>query len=91
MDRGGGGGRGPARFPIRVWNNFATIDSIPRTTNAVEGYHNSLHSLFLSQHPTMWKLLDGFKKDMANHRKTLVDSKQPQAKGTVRPIQYETC
>ena len=48
---------------------------MPRTTNAVEGYHNGLNTLFLSQHPTVWKLLDGLGKDISLHLKTLADAR----------------
>ena len=74
--RGEGRGRAPARFPINIWNHFEDPgNDVPRTTNAVEGYHNGLNSLFLSQHPTMWKLLDGLRKDISLHLKTLADAR----------------
>ena len=52
-DRGNGRGRGPARYPPQVWNHFQDpANNVPRTTNAVEGYHNGLNSLSFpaSQH-----------------------------------------
>ena len=74
-DRGHGRERGPARYPPPVWNHFsAPRNNIPRTTNAVEGFHNGLNSLFLSQHPSIWKLMDGLKKDISLHLKTLADN-----------------
>ena len=74
-DRGQGRERGPPRYPPSVWNHFsAPRNNIPRTTNAVEGYHNGLNSLFLSQHPSVWKLMDGLNKDISLHLKTLADN-----------------
>ena len=74
-DRGQGRGRGPARYPPQIWNHFEDpADNVPRTTNAVEGYHNGLNSLFLSQHPSMWKLLEGLNKDMALQKKVYADN-----------------
>lgn len=73
-DRGQNRGRVEARYPPQIWNHFsAPRNNVPRTTNAVEGYHNGLNSLFLSQHPSMWKLMDGLRKDMAIHLKTMAD------------------
>ena len=74
-DRGNGRGRGPARYPPQVWNHFQDpANNVPRTTNAVEGYHNGLNSLFLSQHPSMWKLLDGLIKDISLQHKVYADN-----------------
>ena len=74
-DRGHGRGRGPSRYPPQVWNHFEDpANNVPRTTNAVEGYHNGLNSLFLSQHPSMWKLLDGLTKDIALQLKVHADN-----------------
>ena len=74
-DRGHGRGRGPARYLPQMWNHFEDpANNVPRTTNAVEGYHNGLNSLFLSQHPSMWKLLDGLIKDIALQQKVNADN-----------------
>ncbi|KAK9512669.1 hypothetical protein O3M35_001043 [Rhynocoris fuscipes] len=64
-----------AVFPIRIWNHFeAAAAGLPRTTNCCEGYHNSLRALFHCSHPGVWDLLEGLKKDMAIHSKTLADA-----------------
>ena len=71
-----GRGRAPPKYSIALWNHFSDPENnIPRTTNAVEGYHNGLNSLFLAKHPTVWKLLDGLKLDAALHLKTLADAR----------------
>jgi hypothetical protein len=55
---------GPSIFPIKFWNHFeAAGEGIARTTNSVEGWHHSLQSLFMCQHPTMWTFLDGIQRD----------------------------
>jgi len=55
----------PAIFPPESWNQRqSAVDGISRTTNIAEGWHHSLHSLFLCDHPSMWVFLDGLKKDM---------------------------
>ena len=75
MDMGENRERADARFPPAMWNHFRDPENkLPRTTNAVEGYHNALNSLFLAKHPSLWKVLSGLKKDMALHRKTWADS-----------------
>ena len=76
IERPNGRGRAPPKYPIALWNHFSDPENnIPRTTNAVEGYHNGLNSLFLAKHPTVWKLLDGLKLDAALHLKTLADAR----------------
>jgi len=55
---------GQAIFPIALWNQFdAAGEGIARTTNSVEGWHYSLQSLFMCQHPTMWTFLAGIERD----------------------------
>jgi hypothetical protein len=54
-------------FPPEIWNHsLDSLDSIPRTTNAVEGYHNSLQSIFLCKKPSVWRLLEGLEIDIAS-------------------------
>ena len=75
IERQNGRGRAPPKYPIAMWNHFLDpANDVPRTTNAVEGYHNGLNSLFLSKHPTLWKVLSGLELDMALHLKTLADA-----------------
>ena len=74
-DRGQGRGRNPARFPPQLWTHVQNIEqNVPRTTNAVEGYHNGLNSLFLSQHPSIWKLISGLERDINIQRKVRMDN-----------------
>ena len=74
-ERPRGRGRAPPIYPIALWNHFTdAANDVPRTTNAVEGYHNGLNSIFLSSHPTLWKLLTGLELDMALYLKTLADA-----------------
>lgn len=62
--QGRGQNYGPAIFPIPLWNQFmAAGEGIARTTNSVEGWHYSLQSLFMCQHPTMWTFLAGIERD----------------------------
>lgn len=59
----------PALFPIHMWNKFdASIEGIARTTNAVEGWHCGLQSLFMCSHPTMWTFLEGMKKESCKQK-----------------------
>lgn len=54
----------PPLFPPVLWNKRDhALEGIARTTNIVEGWHNSLQSIFLCNHPTMWLFLDGLKKE----------------------------
>ena len=54
----------PPMFPLELWNHFEDAkDMEAKTTNCAEGWHNTLRSLFLASHPSMWTLLRGLKKD----------------------------
>ena len=59
------------RFSYRLWNHFDdSIECLPKTTNCCEGFHNSLNSLFLCKHPSVWKLFEGLWKDIAVNKLT---------------------
>ena len=75
-ERGGGRGQAQPRYSQAFWNHFnSTLNNVPRTTNAVEGYHNALNSLFLAKNPSVWKLMTGLQKDMTLQLKTLADDR----------------
>jgi len=69
--RGRGDHYAPAIFSIDKWNQHdAGANGIARTTNAVEGWHRALQSLYSCHHPNVWTFLGGQKKDM-QQQKTL--------------------
>ena len=52
-------------FPLILWNSYqVTIEGDPRTTNALEGFHNGFHHLVGCDHPTIWKFLKALKKQL---------------------------
>lgn len=52
--------RHDAEYPIFLWNaRTATIDLAPRTTNALEGWHQGLKSTIDGAHPSIWNFLRG--------------------------------
>lgn len=63
---------GPAMLGIETWNQYTSgAAGIARTTNAVEGWHHGLQSLFHCHHPTTWTFLNGIRQDM-NKQKALL-------------------
>ncbi|XP_050706630.1 uncharacterized protein LOC126992005 [Eriocheir sinensis] len=69
--RVGGRARNP-RFEPQLWNHYEDAQiCAPKTTNCTEGFHNSLKSLFMCSHPTMWSFMNGIRKDIAVHRLTM--------------------
>jgi len=73
--RGRGQHFNPPLFSPELWNKReAATDGIARTTNAVEGWHNSLQSLFMCDHPTMWIFFDGLRRDMALQKAQFLQS-----------------
>lgn len=60
------GRRREPKFGIRIWNCFYRVtDDIAKTNNSVEGWHRGFHSMLGSDHPTIWKLINGFKKEQS--------------------------
>jgi hypothetical protein len=58
--------RGTARiaplYEISVWNCYhSVLNDLPKTNNACEGFHHGFSALLGSHHPTIYKLIDGFK------------------------------
>ena len=55
-------------FEIELWNHYIAAGlKLPKTTNACEGYHSALNSLFSGANPTVWTLFNGLMKDMNIH------------------------
>ena len=51
-------------FPIDFWNMFhRTDEELPRTNNAVEGWHRGFQVHVSACHPVFWKLLEVLQKE----------------------------
>jgi hypothetical protein len=51
------GRRGQPRFAIRLWNQYLrVIDNLPRSNNALEGWHNAFNNVIGFAHPSVTKL-----------------------------------
>ena len=51
-------------FNIETWNMFHRTDNeLPRTNNAVEGWHRSFQSHVTTCHPSFWKFIDIMKQE----------------------------
>jgi hypothetical protein len=60
------GGRSAAIYPISLWNVYEqTMQDLPKTNNAVEGWHRGFSQLLGSHHPTIWKFIDGLKQEQS--------------------------
>lgn len=60
------GKRRSPKFPISLWNCFqTTAESIPRTNNSVEGWHRSFSSHLSVHHPSIWKFIEGLRKEQS--------------------------
>lgn len=58
-----GGRRRRPRFCVDVWNQYDNVKQcLHRTNNFVEGWHNGFNRLLGATHPTIWKVIDGLKK-----------------------------
>lgn len=51
-------------FPITMWNMRGRVaDGMPRTNNSVEGWHNAFQSSVACHHPTIYTLVDHFRRE----------------------------
>ena len=56
--------RAPPKYAHGLWNvEERLVDGLPRTNNAVEGWHRHMQSAVACQHPNLWKFLQVLKKE----------------------------
>lgn len=56
-----------ARYPISLWNIYQrVVDGLPRTNNAVEGWHNAFRQSVGCAHPTVTTLISHLQMEQAN-------------------------
>ena len=60
------GTRRKARFEIPLWNVYnRTVNDLPRTNNAIEGFHRGFESMLQANKPDVWRFLDAIHKQQA--------------------------
>ena len=58
--------------PIALWNQYdATLEGLPRTNNAVEGWHRGFDALTTRYHHSLWEVIENFKREQALTETTL--------------------
>ena len=58
--------------PVRFWNVKKRVDEdLPRTNNAVEGFHSALRSSITCKHPNVWKFIATLKKEELQQTKII--------------------
>ena len=71
VERASRRGRRPPRFLINMWNCFeAAAESMPKTNNAVEGWHTGFEATVDAVHPNIFKLVEALQREQ-----TLADTK----------------
>lgn len=59
-----GGRRKSPLYSLEIWNQHVNArEGLHKTNNCVESWHNSFNKLLGSCHPTVWKIIDAFKKE----------------------------
>ena len=54
--------RATPTFPICFWNVYSrVVNSLPRTNNNVEAFHNALNKSVSNAHPNIWRLINVLK------------------------------
>ena len=60
------GGRTTAIYPILLWNVYQqAVEDLPKTNDSVEGWHHGFSQLLGAYHPTIWKFINGLKKEQS--------------------------
>ena len=71
-------------FPVNLWNHSEAAAGLIRTTNAVEGRHLGVATLFKGKHPSFHTFLEQIKLDAANQKfnimKAMVGNSNPSRK-----------
>ena len=58
--------RRPPRFAVNIWNMYSRVqEDLPKTNNAVEGWHRSFASLVGCAHPSIWTFIRCIRKEHA--------------------------
>ena len=70
------GRRRPAQFPPNTWSvHQAARDGNHRTQNRIEGWHRAIQTHFDGAHPSMWRFLEGIKREEGYQYSELVRSR----------------
>ena len=78
-----GGHRRIPLFELGLWNMYKqTLNDLPRTNNAVEGWHHSFQANVGAYHPNFWKFIDILKHEQ---NLTQVNIAQAQAGHQLEP------
>ena len=57
---------------MSFWNVKKKVDEdLPRTNNAVEGFHSALRFSIICKHPNIWKLIAALKKEELQQTKII--------------------
>ena len=77
-------------FSIASWNVYERVlESLPRTNNSVEGWHNGFQRSLMCSHPTVWRLIEHLKKEEGLQRFSMTQA----LAGQIVPTRklYRTC
>lgn len=66
------GGRREPTFSHSLWNCYdAVLHDLPKTNNAIEGWHRGFSELLGASHPSIWKLIEGLQKEQSMNEMTI--------------------
>ena len=75
------------RFPYTMWGVYdRVVNDLPRTNNAVEGWHNRFNRHVGCHHANIWKIIDVMKKEEDIRRVELVHIQQGRNIGNANPV-----
>jgi hypothetical protein len=66
------GRRSEPAFSHSLWNCYdAVLHDLPKTNNAIEGWHRSFSELLGAHHPSIWKFIEGLQKEQSMNELTI--------------------
>ena len=75
------------RFPYTMWGvHDRVVNDLPRTNNAVEGWHNRFNRHVGCHHANIWKIIDIMKKEDDISRVELLHIQQGRNLGNPNPV-----
>ena len=78
------GVRRKPKFPVNMWNVYLrTVENLPRTNNALEGFHRGFESMLQAAKPDVWKFLEAIHRQQALQEFNV--SQQRLGKNIVKP------
>ena len=78
-------------FPTGLWNasQWTCDNNIPRKTNSVEGFHNTVQSSVINRLPSIWKIYLNEGRHFSEKRKSMILNKEKDQQAKKKKKRYK--